>query len=167
MTPAATVARLQQAENIFSVPVRYDPKRPGVAWACGVWPWKSIVVGMAWFGLTPAEQQAALWHELGHCRLWHMEQRIAIVLFAYFKWAQKLARRHEFEADAFAVAHGHGFGMLRIIHRSMRSEWAFRERVGPPTIDEVIERLLSPTPEDRAHNVLRLAQESRHEELAA
>jgi Zn-dependent protease with chaperone function len=154
-------------KTFLLIPVKYDRKRTGIAWACGLWPLKSIVIGMGWFGLTPSEQQAALAHEAGHCRHFHLEKRLLLLPFAGCEWAQAIARRHELEADAFAVRHGHGHGMLQLVHRALRVEWAFRDRRGPPTLAEVVDRLLSPAPEVRAKHILRLSQEISHEPLAA
>lgn len=161
------VADLQHAGFIFEFPVRRDPKCRDVARSLGIWPFKSIVLGDAWFLLTAYEQQAVLMHEVGHCRLWHKELKLLMLPFAYCKWAQAASKRHEFEADAFAVRSGHGFGMLQLTHRSVRAQWVLDAIPGPPTLEQVIDRLIFPTWEERAHAVLRLIQEVRHEERIA
>ncbi len=162
------VALLQQhPAEILNFPVRADERYAGVALACGLWPLKYILVGKAWFGLTPYEQQAALMHEAGHCTLWHKEIRLLLLPFAWTKWAQKIARSHEFEADAFAVRGDHAFGMLQLMHRGMRAEWSRRDRVGPPTHDEILDRALSPPAEERARHILRLSQGVSDDKLAA
>ncbi len=164
---AATVAFLQQPGNLFCIPVKFDPKSSGIAFARGLWPRKWIAVGHGWLGLTTHEQQAVLMHEAGHCRLWHKEIRLLLLPFAWCEWAQAIARAQEHAADAFAVRQGHGFGMLQFMHRAMRAEWGRHDRVGPPTLDEILDRALSPRAQERIRNILLLAQGTHHEKLAA
>ncbi len=129
--------------------------KPGIAWARGVWPFQWIEVGYDWFTLSGIEQQAALLHEVGHCRAHHMSLRVLLLPFCWLPGVQRLARRQELAADAFAVKEGHGVGLLHLIFRYQRVPL------------DPIARKLCPTAQERAQNVLRLLSEKRNEQLAA
>lgn len=148
------------------IPVLYDPELNGIAFARGLWPLKMIVVGPGWLRLGGPVQQAVLAHEAGHCRLFHLEWRILLVLFGWCGWAQAIARRHEFEADAFAVREGEGAGMLQLLRRALAAEQLRAQQPGPPTADQLIECKLSPLISDRIDNVLRVTEEILHEVAA-
>jgi hypothetical protein len=151
-----SVAQIQQhPAEILNFPVRADERRPGVAWARGLWPLQWIEVGRDWFALTAVEQQAALLHEVGHCRGHHLIARFLLLPFCWLERVQRLARAQELAADAFAVRQGHGIGLLHLIFRYQRVP------VDP------IARLLCPSAQERAQHVLQLLQEIRDEKLAA
>lgn len=147
------VARLQQGK-VYFLPVRANMKKPGVAWARGHWPLQWIEVGQDWFALTHGEQEAALLHEVGHCKAHHMSLRVLLLPLCWLPAVQALARQQELAADTFAVREGRGLDLLRLI---------FRYRRVP---HDPVARKLCPTPQERAQNVLRLLSEMRHEQLA-
>ncbi len=144
-----------QSHEIMGIPIRYDSQASGVAWARGIWPLKWIAVAPAWFTLSNGERQAALAHEVGHCRALHLERRLALLLFCWTAWAQRRAREHEFEADAFAVRAGFGTDLLRLIVRFRHVER-----------DAVWQKLV-PSPAERTQRIYRLMQECRNEPSAA
>lgn len=158
-----TVAEMQHPAEILSIPVRYDPRARGIAFARGVWPLKSIVVGIGWFHLSAGEQQAALAHEVGHCRGFHLELRLLLLPFYWCEWAQAIARRQEFDADAFAVRSGQGAGMLQLMLRACAVDRARARQAEAPTLDQIIERKMSPSASERLRRISHLLQEGRHE----
>ncbi len=148
--PAVSVAEIQQhPAECKNIPVRFDLRRDGIAWATGIWPLQSIVVGRGWFALPGGEQEAALLHEVGHCKAHHMSQRLLLSPFCWLPTVQRLARAQEHAADAFAVHEGRGADLLRLI---------FRLRTAPRTETE---NLLSPAPDERIRRILKLLQEMK------
>lgn len=152
--------------EIAGIPVRFDVELKGVAFARGFWPLKTVVVGPLWHELPYSERMAILAHEAGHCRGLHLEIRLLLLPFAWCRWAQAIARRHEFEADAFAVREGEGVGMLQFLQRAFTAEQLRAKQAVELTIDQIIERKMSPPISDRIDNVLRVTEEILHEVAA-
>lgn len=106
-------------EPCLGIPVLYDEKLPLISESRGVWRWKKIVVGPAFLAFPPREQQAMLLHEVGHCKLRHLERRCLAALVLLF-WPPALGRycqRQEFQADRFAAACGYGPDLARAFLR--------------------------------------------------
>lgn len=163
---SALVVKMVQAKKIVGLPVRFDPKLTGIAFARGLWPLKNVVVGPAWFRLSGPEQEATLAHEAGHCRLFHFERRLLLLPFSWCGWAQAIARRHELDADAFAVRAGHGAGMLQLMLRAFSAESLRAQRREAPTPEQLLERKLMPSAADRLRNISRVLQEKHYEAAA-
>lgn len=98
--------------------VRYDSLCGCVAEARGLFRWRYIAVGTAWFWLQADEQEAVLLHEVGHLHHHHLAKRIAVLPFFWTDYARRMGKRQEHEADAYAWHHGAGAGMHRFIERS-------------------------------------------------
>lgn len=91
--------------------------------ARGVWPFKRIVCGPRLRTFTDDEQQAILAHEAGHCKLLHLEKRIAHLwlLFQPAKLAQ-LCRDQELEADDYVRALGLGRALISFLAKAPNEE---------------------------------------------
>lgn len=105
--------------EILGIPVRYLPKFKGLSDSRGLGRWKAIVVGPAFVRL-PADQQAAvLLHEAGHCKLRHLERRLARLWLLL--WSPRRLSAYcinqEFEADRFAAQHGFGQSLAALFTR--------------------------------------------------
>lgn len=128
---------------IEGVPIFYsqDCDRPQ---AVGMWPHYRIVVGPSWATLPEDQQIAVLHHELGHCKGFHREWRLAMVVVAaipvlagipwhyvamallsalLWEGAQFVARWQETRADRFAFDRGHGRAMLAYLS-SREARWS-------------------------------------------
>jgi hypothetical protein len=145
----SVVAEIQQGAEIFGIPVSVDRKSPHLARARGVWPFKRITVNPDWFRLPYGEQQAVLAHEAGHCLGFHLEIRIALLPLCWTKRVQKIARDHEYAADAFAARAGWGVDLLQFVFRSRMAAHPFY-----------------PSTHERAQRLAHMVQEMRYE-LAA
>lgn len=118
MKPSTPSSPLSKPE-ILGIPVRYDPKFKGISDSRGLGRRKIIVVGPVFTRFPPKEQAAILLHEAGHCRLRHLEKRIArlwMILWSPRRLAA-LCVAQELEADRFAAAHGHGPDLARAFAR--------------------------------------------------
>lgn len=105
----------------------------------GLLRWKKIVVGPEFLQFPPREQQAILLHEVGHCKLRHLEKRL-LALWRIFspRRLAELCIRQEFEADRFAHGCGYGPDLARAFQRVRASDSPLH-----PPIAERIARLLS------------------------
>ena len=123
---------------VLGIPIVYKPKLKKIAESRGIGPWKKICIGPSFFGFPPREQQAILLHEVGHCKLKHLEKRLAN-LWLIFRPAllAELCKRQEFEADRYAAGCGYGADLARAF---------LRLKVEPhplqPDRDERVSRLL-------------------------
>lgn len=107
------------APDCLGIRVRYKPEFKGISDSRGVWRWKSIVVGPVFTAFPSREQAAILLHEVGHCKLRHLEKRLARVWWLFWK-PRKLAAYcagQEFEADRYAAALGYGPDLARAFAR--------------------------------------------------
>jgi hypothetical protein len=102
---------------IGGFPVFYDRACDTIAAARGVLWNRHIVVGTSWFYLSPEEQQAVLWHEVGHLKHFHLLRRLLWVPLFWSRIAHRVGVKHELQADAAAARAGFGEGMLRFISR--------------------------------------------------
>lgn len=131
---------------VMGIPVRYDAECEQIAEAIGYWPLKSIRVGPLFKTLHLVERNAVLYHEAGHSKLFHAEKRLLasllIALNLKLIWRvlcapaasdmelmamlpdnlTGIARKHETEADAFAVEMGFGHGLLEFLQRFGRAQ---------------------------------------------
>ncbi len=110
----------------LGIPVVYDPALKVIADSRGLARWKKVFVGPVFCAFPPREQQALLLHEVGHCKLRHLERRLLAALVLLF-WPPALARycrAQEFQADLFVLHCGYGkdlaqaFLRLRSTHAS-------------------------------------------------
>lgn len=85
-----------------------------VCYAAGIWPFKRVVVCPMFFALVPAQRFAVLMHEVGHVKLRHFEKRLLAV---WSRGIVEFCRRQEFEADAFAAAHGQRDALIAFLSR--------------------------------------------------
>ena len=121
----------------MGIPVRYEPTLGPICDSR----LKEIVVGPSFLRFPPAEQQALLLHEVGHCKLQHIKQRVAVMLICPWKLAA-LCREQEFEADRFVRTHGLGGALACALSRLSVGEprnWIERavRRLHPPLNDRV------------------------------
>lgn len=89
-----------------------------IAAAVGLWPFAFIMLGVLAYDLTHMEREAIIAHERGHLRLWHAWRSLWWRIRG-LDVADQCERRRalEYEADAFAVKHGHASGLLVFLHR--------------------------------------------------
>lgn len=84
-------------------------------------PWGTIILGKDFYRLTPTEQDAVLAHERGHIAHRHAWKRIwwFVTLRAFFKTQEFFdeCRKHEKEADRYAVERGHRAGLVSVLFR--------------------------------------------------
>lgn len=127
------------------VPVEFSPFHPHVADARGFWWNKRIVVGPTFMKLDPRTQASLLFHEVRHCKGFHIEQRVAglvllglpaallplqivIALLAFgAMWflVSKLGESQELAADEFAAERGYGVELLAWIRKQGPLEMPF------------------------------------------
>lgn len=120
---------------VLGIPVRFDARLRVISDSRGLWRWKEIVIGPAFTGFPPREQQAILLHEAGHCKLRHLEARLSAMLFA--PWTLfALCRTQEFAADRFAAECGYGPDLARAFLRVKAPDFPLH-----PPLPERIERL--------------------------
>lgn len=126
----------------MGIPVVYDPGMSGtISDSRGLWRWKKIFVGPSLRAFPPREQQALLIHEVGHCKMFHLERRLLWACVLIF-WPPALARyckTQEHQADLFTAHCGYGPDLARAFMR-LRSDGG-----GPlhPSTSERIARLLA------------------------
>jgi Zn-dependent protease with chaperone function len=125
--------------DLMDIPVFLDSDATVLARAAGVGPWKKILVSPAWEALPNAEKSAVLVHEVGHCKAFHMEKRIAMLILtalpvlavlpwpfivaaltsiAVWEFTCYQARTHELEADRFAAQAGYAGGLVTYLMRA-------------------------------------------------
>lgn len=94
--------------RVAGIPVDIDVRQAATACARGLWPFKRIVVGLKWYALPVDQRVAVLYHEAGHCRLFHLEKRILALplLLVAPRLAAAIARRHELASDRYAAQAG-------------------------------------------------------------
>lgn len=116
----------KKPDSIMGITVRFS-RRVEVAQARGIWPFKRIVVGHQWYWLSERERMAVLLHEVGHCKLFHMEKRVAMlwVLLTRPELAKAVCREQEMEADEFAVSRGYGVELRAFVCRSHAEQGPF------------------------------------------
>ncbi len=105
--------------DCWDVPVFYDPKLEHFADSRGIGPFKKIVVGPSFSQLAPPEQAAVVLHEVGHCKLRHLEKRL-LVAWMFLLWPPymvRLCHEHEYEADAYAAKQGFGGYLISLFER--------------------------------------------------
>lgn len=120
------------------VRVRYDPQFIGISDSRGIWPLKRIFIGPTFLNFPPREQMALLLHEVGHCKLYHLEKRIArLWLLLRPKLLFAFCIEQEYEADRFvwrcgyAVELAQAFTRIRVVNSPLH-----------PPVAERIARLL-------------------------
>jgi hypothetical protein len=104
-------------QRVFGIPIFYNPQSKQLAEAKGIWPWKRIIVGPAWFSLNSGSRMAVLMHEAKHCLAFHLEKRLLMLPLFWTTWVLKVTHRQEMDADAFAVEQGYGVELLGVIQR--------------------------------------------------
>jgi Zn-dependent protease with chaperone function len=125
--------------DCLGIPVRYDPEAKVIADSRGLLRWKEIVVGPGIFNFSRREQQAILLHEVGHCKLYHLEKRL-LRLWKLI-WPKSLALYCQFQeqqADYYVAQCGYGLDLASAFSRMTSSG-------GPlhPSTSSRIERLLA------------------------
>lgn len=127
-------------DSCLGVPVVFDEKYLGISDSRGLWKWKKIVVGRYFLVFPPREQQAILLHEVGHCKLFHLEKRILALWRLIFCPADLLTVcvEQEYEADRFVRGCGYGPDLARAFGR-------MRETPDPlhPPVAERVSRLFA------------------------
>lgn len=102
---------------------------PHLAIASGIWPRKRIVVGKDFYKLEENQMIAVLMHEVGHCKNFHLEERLIIFAltfwiamiskkFWYLYIAHPMAIEQEMEADNFVAKRGMGRYMISVLNQS-------------------------------------------------
>lgn len=126
--------------NCLGVPIRYDPSLKFVSDSRGLWPFKRIVVGPMLRAFPEREQQAILLHEVGHCKMFHLEKRIARLFTALFrpKLIVSYCQAQEFAADEFVAGCGYGLDLARAFYRLTPSPSMWH-----PPRDQRISRLIA------------------------
>lgn len=124
----------------MGIPVVYDPALATISESRGLWRWKKIFVSEKFLAFPPREQQAMLLHEVGHCKLRHLERRL-IAAIALIFWPPALAefcKRQEFQADLFVAHCGYGRDLAQAF---LRVKSTGESPLHPP-ISERIARLM-------------------------
>lgn len=122
-------------EPCLGIPVRFDPKLKVICDSRGIWRWKEIVVGPDFARFPPGEQMALLLHEAGHCKMFHVERRLAAL---FTPWViPALCREQERAADRFVRSLGHGAALASALARISAPEGPFH-----PPASERISRLI-------------------------
>lgn len=124
----------------MGVRVSYDARAKFISDSRGLGPWKKIVVGPTFLEFAPREQQAILLHEVAHCKLFHVEQRIAKLWLILWRPSRlrQLCIDQEHEADAFVRSSGFGADLA-----SAFSKLRFTSHFLHPSTAERIARLTS------------------------
>lgn len=101
----------------------------------GIGRWKEIVVGPIFQAFPERERAALLLHEAGHCKLRHLEKRLAKLWLLV--WAPRrlaaLCRQQEFEADRFVAGCGYGADLARAFSRLKAADSLYH----PPMIERI------------------------------
>lgn len=132
MTPLPT--------DCLGIPVCYLSDFNGISDSRGLWRWKKIVVGPTFTRFPPREQAAMLLHEVGHCKLYHLEKRLLRLWRLLWHPSQLAAycMQQEFEADRFVSGCGYGADLARAFSRLTEGNAALH-----PPLSLRIERLTS------------------------
>lgn len=120
------------------IPTFYDPELKNISDSRGIWRWKKIILGNAFHQLSEREAKAVLLHEVGHCKLRHLEKRLTMLWLVLWN-PQKLLRlciEQEYEADRFAARMGYGMDLVQLFCRMQRQQGPFH-----PELSERIARL--------------------------
>src|SRR5262245_7646278 len=101
----------------MGVKVIYDEDQAYACRARGIWFFTKISVGPTFFRFPPREQMALLVHEVGHCRLRHIEARLRAIWLLFWDRERlfELCVEQENEADRFAQQHGYGADLGRAL----------------------------------------------------
>lgn len=127
-----------RANDCLGIPVVFDRKMKLIANSRGIGRWKKIVVGPAFLSFQAREQQAILLHEVGHCKLRHLEKRLAkFWLILRPSRLAELCRAQEYEADRYAAACGYGVDLARAFSRITATPHPLQ-----PPVNERIDRLI-------------------------
>lgn len=123
------------------IPTEIDYSLPFICDSRGIGRWKKIVVGRAFFTFDDRQQSAFLLHEVAHCKLRHLEKRIAALWLLIWrpKRLAQLCIEQEFEADLFVARCGFGPDLARAF---LRIGSAGEDPLHPPLTARV-ERLQS------------------------
>ncbi len=108
-----------ELDPCMGIPVVYDPQMTTISDSRGLFRWKKIFIGPTLRSFPPREQQAMLIHEVGHCKLRHLERRLLAAVVLIF-WPPALARycqAQEYQADRFAAHCGYGPALARAFLR--------------------------------------------------
>ena len=110
--------------------IHFDPEYGGYAYIKGLWLWRRIYVGHRFVSLPDREQMAVILHEVGHCRLWHIERRLPrLLVFGRIACAAYL-QRQELEADAYVASRGYGADLAKVLRCINGPDQTFRsERI--------------------------------------
>jgi len=102
--------RKRELRRVHGIRIVHDPLSATLSDSRGLWPFKKIVVNDHFFRLAPPEQAAFILHEVGHCKLFHLEKRVLALplLFVRPSYLNRLCIEQEHEADAYAAAQGFG-----------------------------------------------------------
>ena len=106
-------------DDCFGIPVIFDSELKVVSQSRGIWPWKRIFLGPSFAEFPSREQAAILLHAVGHCKMRHLEKRIAgswRVLFGGSALV-RLCVAQEYEADAFAANCGYAVELAKAFSR--------------------------------------------------
>lgn len=125
--------------NCLGIPVHFDPSLRVLCDSRGIWPFKRIVVGPAIRMFTQRETEAILMHEVGHCKLFHLEKRL-LNLWKIIA-PQELAeycRNQEYQADNFVCQLGKGRELLSAFNKIVSAGSTLH-----PDMASRIERLLA------------------------
>lgn len=104
---------------VLGIPVVYDERMERISDTSGIGRWKRIKIGPSFWQLTPREAEAVLLHEAGHCKLYHLEQRLLWIWLALVSPRRLIEMCHEQEyaADRFAAAAGYGLDLVSLFTR--------------------------------------------------
>jgi hypothetical protein len=147
----------------LGVPVEFDEKmRDVVSEARGLWRWKKIVIGPSVRIFSPAELEAILLHEVGHCKARHLERRIAALWLLFFnpKRLRRLCVEQEFEADSFVAMCGKGPALASAFMRLQAHGRESSSSALHPSLEERIKRLslTQPFVQDHSAATTRIGQ---------
>lgn len=90
----------------LGVTVHYRQKEKMISDSRGLWPFKRICIGPEFFRFTERERQAILLHEVGHCKMFHLEKRILNAILRPHLIAS-YCQAQEYAADQFAAGCGY------------------------------------------------------------
>ncbi len=130
---------MTKLKDLLGVRVAYDPKAKFISDSRGIGPWKKVVVGPLFLRFPPREQQAILLHEVGHCKLFHVEHRLAKLWLLLWKPSKlrQLCIDHEYQADAFVRSCGYGADLATAFARLEVKDHYFH-----PSVEARIARLI-------------------------
>ena len=139
MTAEALASYLpHQLHDFLGIPVRVNPRTKLISYSAWPWPAKRIIVGPQWFMLDPRTRAAILLHEAGHCKLFHLEKRLASLW--RLAWSPKsllaLCVEQELEADTYAAERGYGAELIMLY-----STLTEQESIYHPSVAERCKRI--------------------------